>query len=190
MTGLERPQATCCLSWALSAVGTRLLREVLLSGKLDTPVSWFSRRYQKLSDASVMAEALTRKLAAQLNALEKLRQGGMVGAKQLVQIKFSIDIKLLDGNETIKLLPAALAASATPTSAAINMLIGAFDDLLTKRKEASGSPPVICIDEFNVLMDWFEGDRALQTDLDALLRFFVQVGRSACCCMSLPMMCT
>ena len=38
---------------------TRLLQEVLLSDKLDTPVSWFSGRDQKLSDASVMAEALT-----------------------------------------------------------------------------------------------------------------------------------
>ena len=100
----------------------------------------------------------------------------MQTAKQLVQTKLGIDIKLLEVNETIKLLPAALAASATPTSSAINMLIGAFESLLEKREAASGSPPVICIDEVHVLMDWFEGDRALQTDLDALLRFFVQVG--------------
>eukprot|EP00891_Asterochloris_glomerata_P006778 jgi/Astpho2/6778/Aster-07223 len=99
----------------------------------------------------------------------------MQTAKQLVQTKLGIDIKLLEVNETIKLLPAALAASATPTSSAINMLIGAFESLLEKREAASGSPPVICIDEVNVLMDWFEGDRALQTDLDALLRFFVQI---------------
>ena len=45
----------------------------------------------------------------------------MQTAKQLVQTKLGIDIKLLDGNETIKLLPAALAASATPTSSAINI---------------------------------------------------------------------
>ena len=88
---------------------------------------------------------------------------------------------MLDGNETVKLLPAVLAASATPTSvlttlSAINMLIGGFETLLDEREAASGSPPVICIDEVDVLMDWFEGVKALQTDLNALLRFFVQVG--------------
>ena len=172
----ETPDNLLLVLGPLSSGKTRLLQEVLRSGKLDTPVSWFSGRDQKLSDASVMAEALSRELVAQLNALEKIGEGVMQTAKQLVQTKLGIDIKLLEVNETIKLLPAALAASATPTSSAINMLIGAFESLLEKREAASGSPPVICIDEVNVLMDWFEGDRALQTDLDALLRFFVQVG--------------
>ena len=171
----ETPDNLLLVLGPLSSGKTRLLQEVLRSDKLDTSVSWFSGRDQKLSDASVMAEALSHELVAQLNALE-IGEGVMQTAKQLVQTKLGIDIKLLDGNETIKLLPAALAASATPTSSAINMLIGAFESLLEKREAAFGSPPVICIDEVNVLMDWFEGDRALQTDLDALLRFFVQVG--------------
>ena len=172
----ETPDNMLLVLGPLSSGKTRLLREVLLSGKLDTPVSWFSGRDQKLSDANVMAEALSRELLAQLNALEKIGQGVMDGAKQFFQTKLGIDIKLLEGNETIKLLPAPLAASAAPTSSAVNRLIGGFEALLDKRSEASGSPPVICIDEVNVLMDWFESDTELQTDLDALLRFFVKVG--------------
>ena len=172
----ETPDNMLLVLGSLSSGKTLLLRKVLLSGKLDTPVSWFSGREQKLSDASVMAEALSRELVAQLSALERFGEGLMQTAKTLVQTKLGIDIELLDGNETIKLLPAALAASTTPTSSAINMLIGGFETLLDIREAASGPPPVICIDEVHVLMDWFEGDRALQTDLDALLRLFVQAG--------------
>ena len=64
-----------------------------------------------------------------------------------------LDIKAPDGNETLKLKPGSLLASDSPKSSAINTLIGAFGALLAIRKEASGSPPVICIDEVNVLMD-------------------------------------
>ena len=173
----------------LSSGKTRLLREVLLSGKLDTPVSWFSGRYQKLSDASVMAEALTRELAAQLTALEKLGEGLRTLAVAAINTSAGLDIKAPDGNETLKLKPGSLLATDSPNSSAINTLISAFEALLTTRKENSGSPPVICIDEANVLMEWNEGDISLQTDLQALLRFFVQARRLACCCMSLPMMC-
>ena len=126
----ETPDNMLLVLGSLSSGKTLLLRKVLLSGKLDTPVSWFSGREQKLSDASVMAEALSRELVAQLSALERFGEGLMQTAKTLVQTKLSIDIELLDGNETIKLLPAALAASTTPTSSAINMLIGGFETLL------------------------------------------------------------
>ena len=71
----------------------------------------------------------------------------MDGAKQPVQTKLGTDVKLLDGNETIELLPAALAASAAPTSSAIIRLIDGSEALLEQRSEASGLPPVICTDE-------------------------------------------
>eukprot|EP00891_Asterochloris_glomerata_P009325 jgi/Astpho2/9325/Aster-07265 len=78
-------------------------------------------------------------------------------------------------NLRLGLSPGSLVASDAPTSSVINSLIGAFGALLETRSAASGSPPVTCIDEVTVLMDWYEGDRALQTDLQALLRFFVQI---------------
>ena len=71
-------------------------------------------------------------------------------------------------------------ASYKPSS--MNRLIGAFKILLALRKEYSASPPVICIDGAHVLMEWYEGE----TDLRALLNFFVQVGRFPCCCTLLP----
>ena len=71
----ETPDNMLLVLGPLSSGKTRLLQEVLLSGKLDTPVSWFSGHDQKLSDASVMAEALSRELVAQLNALKKLGRG-------------------------------------------------------------------------------------------------------------------
>ena len=71
----ETPDNLLLVLGPLSSGKTRLLQEVLRSGKLDTPVSWFSGRNQKLSDASVMAEALSRELVAQLNALEKIGEG-------------------------------------------------------------------------------------------------------------------
>ena len=170
----EDPDSILLVLGPRSSGKTRLLREVLLSSKLDTPVSWFSGRDQKLEDASIMAQALTRELNAQLNALEKL--GMRMTVLAAINLKLGLDIKAPDGNETLKLLPGSLVASEAPTSSVINSLIGAFEALLETRSAASGSLPVICIDEVNVLMDWFEGDRALQTDLEALLRFFVKVG--------------
>ncbi len=172
----ETPDSMLLVLGPRSSGKTRLLREVLLSGKLDTPVSWFSGRDQKLQDASIMAQALTRELNAQLNALEKLGKGLRTAVLAAINLKLGVDIKAPDGNETLKLLPGSLVASEAPTSSVINSLIGAFEALLETRSAASGAPPVICIDEVNVLMDWFEGDRALQTDLEALLRFFVKVG--------------
>ena len=58
----ETPDSMLLVLGPRSSGKTRLLREVLLSGKLDTPVSWFSGRDQKLSDAGVMAQALSREL--------------------------------------------------------------------------------------------------------------------------------
>ena len=165
----EDPDSILLVLGPRSSGKTRLLREVLLSGKLDTPVSWFSGRDQKLEDASIMAQALTRELNAQLNALEKLGKGLRTAVLAAINLKLGVDIKAPDGNETLKLLPGSLVASEAPTSSVINSLIGAFEALLETRSAASGSLPVICIDEVNVLMDWFEGDRALQTDLEALL---------------------
>ena len=123
-----------------------------------------------------MAQALTRELNAQLNALEKLGVGLRMTVLAAINLRLGVDIKAPDGNETLKLLPGSLVASEAPTSSVISSLVGAFEALLDTRSAASGSLPVICIDEVHVLMDWFEGDRALQTDLEALLRFFVKVG--------------
>ena len=64
-------------------------------------------------------------------------------------------------------------ASYRPSS--INRLIGAFEMSLALRKVYFGSPPDICIDGAHVLMEWYEGDIASQTDLKALLNFVVQV---------------
>ena len=36
----------------------------------------------------------------------------------------------------------------------MNTLMVAYGVLLTMRREASGSPPVICIDDAHVLMGW------------------------------------
>ena len=51
-------------------------------------------------------------------------------------------------------------ASTTPH---MSTVISAYARVLTLRKEASGSPPVICIDHADVLMDWYEGDSTTQT---------------------------
>ena len=52
---------------------TRLLGQVPLSGRLDTPLSWFSGN--DMSDASVMTKSLTLALPAHLTPLEKVKQG-------------------------------------------------------------------------------------------------------------------
>ena len=57
----------------------------------------------------------------------------------------------------------------------MNAVIIVYGALLTARKEASRPPPVICINYADVLMDWYEGDSTMPTDIKALLTFFVQV---------------
>ena len=56
----------------ISSGKSQLLRQVLLSDRLDIPVSRFGG--DDLSDASVMTKSLTLALAAQLIALEKVKQ--------------------------------------------------------------------------------------------------------------------
>ena len=60
----------------------------------------------------------------------------------------------------------------------LNDLIKTYDSLLSVSSSTTpqNAPlPVICIDEANVLMEWYKGGAAMESDLDALLCFFVRV---------------
>lgn len=60
LTQLNGTPHTILLVLGPRSTGTsRLLKHVLLSGRLDNPVSWFSGREHRLSDASVMTQRLT-----------------------------------------------------------------------------------------------------------------------------------
>ena len=135
----------------------RFLKEVLDSNRLGTPVSFFSGRVE-LSHASVLTERLWLELNAQLNALTLA-----VGS----QARQAMNSRL--GSQDI-----TLPALASCTSQ-MNAVIIAYGALLTKRKECSLPPPVVCIDHADVLMDWWQGDSSTQPDIKALLNFFVQV---------------
>ena len=108
----------------------------------------------------MLIERLWRDLDAHLDALEVLQAGLRDAAKATIMHKLCSDSWQ------------APASTASP----MNTLMVAYGVLLTTRWEASGSPPVICIDDAHVLKDWDVDDRALQSDLTALLYFFVQVG--------------
>ena len=118
----------------------------------------------ELSHPIVLIERLWRDLDAHLDALEVLQTGLRDAAKADIMRKLWINSWQ------------APASTACP----VNTLMVAYGVLLTKRREASGSPPVICIDDAHVLMDWDKGDSShrptweIQSDLTALLYFFVQ----------------
>ena len=61
----------------------------------------------------------------------------------------------------------------------ITYLMLAYNKLINDQREASGSWPVICIDEANVLMEWVTEGPAMEKDLDALLRLIAQVSCQA-----------
>ncbi len=138
---------------------SRLLREVLLSDRLDTPVTFLTGGVAKLSHLSVLIGRLWRDLDVHLDALKVLQNGLRDVAKAAIMNKLWVGS-----------WPAP-ASTACP----MNKLMVAYGELLTVRREASGSPPVICIDDAHVLMGWDESDWHLQSDLEALLYFFVQV---------------
>ncbi len=71
----KTPDSMLLVLGPCSSGKTRLLQEVLLSGKLDTPVSWVSGRDEKLENASIMAQALTRKLMPSLMLWKNLGKG-------------------------------------------------------------------------------------------------------------------
>eukprot|EP00891_Asterochloris_glomerata_P007323 jgi/Astpho2/7323/Aster-01624 len=147
----QTPDNMLLLLGPRSSGKSRFLKEVLLSDRLDTPVSFFNGRVE-LSHACVLVERLWVELKAQLNALDEPEQA-------MPPRRGSVDVSL-----------PPLASTTSNMSAAIT----AFGAFLTVRKEASLSPPVICIDHADVLMDWYEGDSTMQTDIKPLLNFFVQ----------------
>ena len=147
-------------------------------------MSWFCGRDQQLSDASVMTQSLTFALAAQLAALVKVKQGLSAEVQRAIKARYGIEMKVNNVSGNISAEPVAASASYSPSG--MHRLIGAFVALLAARKKNAGSPPVICIDEAHVLTERYEGDEALQTDLQALLSFFIRVRRFACCCTTAP----
>ena len=126
----------------VSSGKTRLLRRVLLSDRLDTPVSWFSGN--DLSDASVMTFSLKLALAAQLAALKKVKQGLSAVVQSAIKAKLGIDFITQDVIDTRRFVLDGLydaeaatgCASHKPSS--LSRLIGAFEILLALRKEYSG----------------------------------------------------
>ena len=144
---------------------SRLLQEVLLSDRLDTPVTFLSGGVAELSHPSVLIERLWRDLDAHLDGLEVVE----TGLKDVTKAAIMHNLRVHDS------LPADSLPAPASTRCPMNILMVAYGVLLTKRREASGSPPVICIDDAHVLMDWVKDDWKLRSDLTALLYFFVQV---------------
>ena len=141
----QAPDNMLLLLGPRSSGKTRFLKEVLSSDRSGTPVSFFSSR-EELSHARVLAARLWHELDAQLNAMD--------GPNQPAKVSLSP-------------LPAATSH--------MNVVILAYGATLATREGALMSPPVICIDHADVLMDWYEGFSTTQTDIKALLNFLVQV---------------
>lgn len=71
----------------------------------------------------------------------------------ILKSRLRLRFKLPDGRETVKLQPESLAAAELHSPFSTNSLIAGLTALLKQRQKASGSPPIICIDEADVLMD-------------------------------------
>ena len=95
---------------------TWLLRQVLLSDRLDTPVSYFSGN--NLSDASVMARSLTLALTAQPTALEKVKEGLSAVVQGAIKAKLGLDFKTQDVKDTRQFVLAGLYDAEAATSCA------------------------------------------------------------------------
>ena len=164
---------------------SRMLHEVLLGKQHKALVAFVNGRSQRLTDAAIMASALSKEGARQLpEARQKLEElKGLVGkataaaaagSEIFSKFKPGVDLKSLElfYNTVLKLF------SPSTEARSLNDVIQAYDELLRLSSTiiSTASPlPVICIDEANVLMEWRQGGAAMEKDLDALLRFFVKV---------------
>ncbi len=171
----DRPETILLILGPRSCGKTRLLQEFLLG--LDAPVSWMSGRSQQFSDARTMSQVLAAELKVQQDALSMLKQGISYRAQMAQRFARTLSgSKVTVGNVELQLPPQGAAS--------INDLIGQYKDVIIEQRDISGSWPVICIDEANVLTEWVTGGPALDRDLTSLLRFFVQVSCQA------PVYCT
>ena len=171
---MAKPENILLILGPRSSGKTCLLQEVIFG--LDAPVSWISGRSQQLSDGRIMSQVLAADLKVQENALSQFNQGVSYKAQRLAGMLSASKISLGSGLLELQLPPAKAVS--------IHELIQAYKKNLVDQRDASGSWPVICIDEVNVLMEWVTGGPAMERDLDALLRFFVQVS-----CQALAVLC-
>ncbi len=162
---------------------SRLLDEVLLS-KHHGLVTFLNGRAQKLTDAGIMTSALREQAQEQLPVVrQKLEEFkalvgraasvAAVGADLINRFTPGVDVKSLAA-----MIESAEKQFKKSDPHSLNDLIKTYDSLLslTSKITPQNVPlPVICIDEANVLMEWYKGGAAMENDLDALLRFFVKV---------------
>ena len=162
---------------------SRLLDEVLLN-KHQGLVTFLNGRAQKLTDAGIMTSALREQAQEQLpvvrQRLEEFKD--LVGKAASVAAVGADLINRFTPGLNVKSLAAMIESAekqfkqSDPRS--LNDLIKTYDSLLSLSSKITPQNvplPVICIDEANVLMEWYKGGAAMENDLDALLRFFLKV---------------
>ena len=185
----QSPTSILVLVGPYNSGKTRLLKEVLVERKKHKGlVTFVNGRSQKLTDAGIMAALLKEQGARQLCELKQtLKTTGRMadaaaapGILDRIKFVFGVDAE-----------PLAMPRSVQKTfqedaPCSLHDVIKAYGSLLRLSSSTTilgtSSLPVVCIDEANVLMGWYKGGAAMEDDLDALLRFFVKVRATLCCC--------
>ena len=159
---------------------TALLKEVLRNSFSDSdfPPSYLDARSKQLSEASVLVRLLQDNAVTALQKISGLLRGfadsriGKVFMGLSASEKVNADTAVSISGEKM------VAALLRKQSLSMNDVIEVYDEMLSlykSGKSPSGSWPIICIDEANVLTEWQYGSLEKREALSALLRFFVKV---------------
>ena len=123
-----------------------------------------------------MSQVSNVELKVQRHALNKFKKGVSYASQGLARTSMGV------AQRKLQMYRAEVVSNSD--------LILAYSKLIDDQRDASGSWPVICIDEANVLMEWVTEGPAMEKDLNALLRFFVQVSCQALVyCTALAALC-
>ena len=162
---------------------TALLQEVLSNSVSvsDFPPSYLDARSRQLSEASVLVSLLQENGVTALQRLSEFLRNfadsriGRVFTALSAQEKVNADTFSISGEKVV-------AAFLRRQSQSMNDVIEVYDETLKlykSGKSPSGSWPIICIDEANVLTQWQYGSLEKREALSALLKFFVKVCKIA-----------
>lgn len=165
------PTAILVLLGPRSSGKTALLQDVLSNWPLGSfPPCYLNGRARQLSDAKVLISTLQDRGAKALARLSELSNFAAVTAQENLDADtFSIGME-----DMVK-------AFLQGQSQSMNDVITLYDAMLRlyRSKRPPGSAwPIICIDEADVLTQWQHGSLEKREALQALLNYFIMVGRS------------
>ena len=184
------PEGVLVIVGPRSSGKSRLLEEVLQGSKKHKALLAFvDGRAQKLTDGGIMADVLKEQGAMQLPEVRRMleQMGETAGKVAEVVVRsgyLQMNKSTADLEKLFQLQSAVSKVFEETAPSSLNDVIKAYDSLLrlkSKRILNTSPLPVICIDEANVLTAWHKGGAAMETDLEALLRFFVKVSLPLCC---------